>query len=297
MASESDQQHQQPKKQAGQASDSDHPPPGSHSPVAAAATGYPPAMGYPSAMGYPPGHHQPGYPPPNYHGYANVHQYNNYPYAQAPPATYYNHQSHHHQEAYQPRGFARGMFIGLILLLIFMCIGSVIMWIVIRPEIPSFQVDNFSVSNFNALPPNIFTANWDANVTVRNSNTKLKVFFYQIQSFVYYEDDELLASSFLQPFSMDIKTTEAMKAKFWANSTDQIIVETDVVDKLAKDRTTGTVRFSLRMVLWTTLKSGSWWTRHTTMRVYCEDLQVGFVGATGNGNLANGQVMDCTVFA
>ncbi|CAI0391135.1 unnamed protein product [Linum tenue] len=51
-----------------------------------------------------------------------------------------------------------------------------------------------------------------------------------------------------------------------------------------------------QMAVWTTFKSDSWWTRRSTVRVFCEELKVAFVGKTGKGSLAPDTNRDCLVF-
>lgn len=287
MASPS--QDQTKKESGGQSSDT--PSPAGHPPQ---ATGYPPAMGYPPPMGYQ--HGQPGYPPPYPGGYPNPNGYNQYPYTQPPPAAYYNSQAYQGQPQYKSSGFARGMIAALIFIVVFTCMTSIIVWLVLRPEIPGFHVDTFSVSNFNVSSPR-FMANWEASLTVVNPNTKLKVYVERIQSFIYYQDDDFLASSYVDPLILETKGKAMIRAGLTTNSSDTPMVPLWVVEDLRKDRGKGMVTFNLRMAVWSTFKSGSWWTRHVGMRVFCEDLQVSFVGDTGNAALAPAtKGKDCIVY-
>ena len=168
------------------------------------------------------------------------------------------------------------------------------MWLVLRPQLPVFHVDNFSVSNFNTTLPT-FTANWEANLTVRNPNTKLTIEFGELQNFVFYEEDYLLASATApRPFSLETRTSSVINAKLSANNKDNL-VENWVLDKLAKERSNGSVSFNFRMLFWTTFRSGLWWKRHLSMKVLCEDIQVTFVGASGDGNIAANGGRDCLV--
>ncbi|CAN1813103.1 hypothetical protein LINPERHAP1_LOCUS26767, partial [Linum perenne] len=65
--------------------------------------------------------------------------------------------------------------------------------------------------------------------------------------------------------------------------------------KMAEDFGKGAVEFNLRMAAWTTFRSDSWWTRRSTVRVFCEELKVGFSGKSGNGSLVAGGNRDCLV--
>ncbi|CAN1133939.1 NDR1/HIN1-like protein 1 [Linum perenne] len=253
----------------------------------------PQTMGYPPYMGYPPG--QPGqyqhpaqYPPYNYN-YPNY----NYP-TQAPPAAYYNN-NYSQQELEAAAGFARGFLIGMMLLFFFIFFSTIIMWAVLRPEVPEFKVQSLSVTNFNAKP-NAFSGAWDANVTAKNPNTKIRLFFNQIETFMFFGDEEL-ASNYANPFSLDINGAQsALTAKMAANRTaDGGEDEGEAMKKMAEDFGKGAVEFNLRMAAWTTFRSDSWWTRRSTVRVFCEELKVEFSGKSGKGSLVPGGNRDCLV--
>ncbi|KAF5750577.1 hypothetical protein HS088_TW03G00916 [Tripterygium wilfordii] len=284
MASQSDQD--QPRKESGNSSSSDvnHNPSG-QSP----ATVYPPTMGYPPAMGYPPG--QPGYPYPGYNQYHHHHQH---PYTQPPPAAYYNPQAAYYQQQAKSSGLVRGILSAIILVVVLSCMTTIITSLVLRPQIPEFRLETFSVSNFSTKPG--FTANWEGNFTIENPNHKLRVYGDRIESFVFYNHDEILASSDMAPFKLDTGEKMMTQTKLSANNTDhgELVVGVAVVDDMAEERSGGSVKFSLRLMVWSTFKSG-WWTRHIDMRVYCEDLKVVFDGVTGNGKLTDNKPMDCTV--
>ncbi|OAY42985.1 NDR1/HIN1-like protein 10 [Manihot esculenta] len=297
MAASQSDPHQPPKKESGQtSSDGDDPSLPANSP----ATSYPPMVGYPPPMGYPPA--QSGYPPygqPGYQGYNNGYN-NNYPYAQAPPAAYYNHVIYQQQQENQVSGFVRAVVGGLFLLVILMCMSSIIVWLILRPVVPIFRINTFSVSNFSTVSS--FSAKWDANVTVENPNTKLKVYFDQVEAYLYYEDDNLLATSFANPFFLETNNKTVMETTLVSNNSDrrQAGVGSWVVEKMVEERKSnkGKLSFNLRFALWTTFKSGTWWARHVNMRVYCESLEVGFVGNTGNGKYTNDDITsECLVFA
>ncbi|XVF55841.1 hypothetical protein PTKIN_Ptkin06aG0069100 [Pterospermum kingtungense] len=264
------------------------PPPNNHS---SPPPGYPPTtMGYPPQMMYPNAPY-PGYPPPH------PNPYNQYPYTQPPPASYYN------QGYAAPRpdpcaGFLRGIIAVMIFLIAFSLLSSLITWAVLRPEAPVLRVDNMSVSNFStsSVP---FTATWDTNLTVENSNQKLRVYFDKILGTMFHdEEDNLLGASWLNPMFMDVQTKTTMHAMIFSNGSAENPVPIWVAQEMSKERgTTGAVKFSLRFRIWATFKVGSWWTRSLLLKVECDDLKVNFVGASGNGALVPGKHDDCEVYA
>ncbi|CAL1394977.1 unnamed protein product [Linum trigynum] len=246
---------------------------------------YPP--GYPPGYQYPPGYHY------NYN-------YNNYNYAaQAPPAAYYyNHGAGAYptqEEMNAAANFARGFLIGMMLLFFFIFASTILFWVVLRPQVPEFHVESLTVANFEAKESS-FAASWDANLTARNPNTKIRLYFNQIETFMFY-DDQPLVSSYANPFSLETGAATGMVTKLATNSSIDEEAEDDAVEKMAEEYgSRGAVEFSLRMAMWTTFKSDSWWTRRSTVRVFCEELKVAFVGKTGKGSLAPDTNRECLVF-
>ncbi|CAN1842925.1 hypothetical protein LINPERHAP1_LOCUS36993 [Linum perenne] len=132
--------------------------------------------------------------------------------------------------------------------------------------------------------PNAFAGVWDANVTAKNPNTKIRLFFNQIETFMFFGDEEL-AASYANLFSLDINGVQsALTAKMAANRTaDGGEDEGEAMKKMAEDFGKGAVEFNLRMAAWTTFRSDSWW------------MKVGFSGKSGNGSLVTGRNRDCLV--
>jgi hypothetical protein len=80
------------------------------------------------------------------------------------------------------------------------------------PEFPRGEVTTISVSNFTESYPG-FTANREGKVTVTNPS-QMKPKFEQIKTWVYYDKDFLLASAFLQPFSLKAGKSKEMQVKY-----------------------------------------------------------------------------------
>ncbi|KAM7263335.1 hypothetical protein ACFE04_001018 [Oxalis oulophora] len=265
-------------------------PSGANYPAQPMHQGYPPA--YPPPPGY--GQAPPGYPPPPgpYPYYQNGYNQQPYPYAQPPPAAYYNNGNYnpHYQDQYvyqnNGAGFIRGVLLAMIFLITLTILSTLITYIVLHPEIPSFQVENFSVSNFNVSSPR-FISNWEANLTVVNSNTKLKVDLGSIHSYIFYKGNEL-ASSIMNSESLDKMQNVTVATSLTSNIADEA-----VIGDLSKDRAGGKVIVSLRMSAYSTFTSGTWWTKHSFMRVFCEDMTIVLAPGASTGGLAPDTNKEC----
>ncbi|KAF3442735.1 hypothetical protein FNV43_RR16652 [Rhamnella rubrinervis] len=256
--------------------------------------GYSPAVGYPPTMGYPNG--QNGYPPPpppQYHqGYPPqpYNHYGHYNQPHHPPHPYYVSES----QSSNGSAFIRGFLIMLIILVTITCVSSIIVWMILRPETPVFKLETLAVSNFNSSTSH-FSANWDSNITVENPNHKLKVYFDRIHSFVYYRED-FMSSAAADPLLIPTKGHHVMKLKMATNNSDEHVVGNWVMEDIVRQRNSGTVSFNIRLLIYTTFKSGGWWTRQATLKVFCDDKKVNFVGNETNGVLIGGNNSQCDVY-
>ncbi|EXC21224.1 hypothetical protein L484_002234 [Morus notabilis] len=244
-----------------------------------------------------------GYPPP-YQPYPPNRHYAYNPYTQPPPPHYYYaNQNYTYSTATAGGGgagsgsaFVRGFLAMIITLITITCVVSIITWLVLRPEIPVFHVDKFAVSGLNISGPE-FSAKWDASVTVENPNHKLKIYLEQVQGFVYYKEN-FLSSSPVDPMLLETRSRNSIAMKLATNNTEQHLVGRWVEEDIAKERSGGAVSFNLRMLVLATFKSGAWWTRHASMKVFCEDLKVNFVGGEISGvlDIGGGKPEDCVVY-
>ncbi|KAE8732354.1 Detected protein of unknown function [Hibiscus syriacus] len=62
-----------------------------------------------------------------------------------------------------------------------------IIWLVLRPELPDFSVQSLSLSNFNATNLRV-NATWNAQFRVSNPNKKLSISYGEVVSSVFHKD-------------------------------------------------------------------------------------------------------------
>lgn len=82
-------------------------------------------------------------------------------------------------------------------------------WLILRPHKPRFYVDTVSLSQLN-VTDRIVNSRMDFNVTVRNPNGKLGIYYHKMEWNVFYEDDRI-ASGYLPPFHQRHKTTTVLQ--------------------------------------------------------------------------------------
>ncbi|KAJ4705387.1 Protein YLS9 [Melia azedarach] len=251
-------------------------------------SGYPPApptpaspqqeaiIGYPPAMGYPP-------------GYPNT--FNQSPYHhQPPPGMYYPTQQYRRRPETSPGG----VLLTMMMLMFFAFTFAVITWLVVRPKFPVFHVESLAVSDFNVSTDN-FTSTWEGNIAIENKNLGANIHLERIQSFIFYNSDDLIISSYLENPGRDISVRSYGKGtipiKLSTSDVKQPVPPPDkrVMEEMRMRRQTGVMPFALKAIAWTEVETGIFSTnaKHIQIRILCEDLKVEFERDTGNGKLSD----------
>ncbi|KDP29882.1 hypothetical protein JCGZ_19149 [Jatropha curcas] len=236
-----------------------------------------PATGYP----VPPSQHPNGYPPPPSAA----------PYAAAPP----NNPYYYNQQPVYPNPRAtllRRIVAAVIVVTVIFFTILFICWLVIRPHRPEFHVTSFSVTNLNvSTSSQRLSANWNARFQVYNPNKKMKISYDAIMSSVLYKT-EILAQTRIPPFKQDTKNQTTIDAAFAAVES---YVDGWVVNDINGEKSHGAVEFNLRLVADVGFKVGGFRARRRLLRVWCDNVPIGFSVNGGSGNLTGG-ARECKVF-
>ncbi|KAD6453352.1 hypothetical protein E3N88_08057 [Mikania micrantha] len=163
-----------------------------------------------------------------------------------------------------------------------------IMWLVLRPQIPQFRVETLTLSNFNISTNSLISGNWDARFTARNPNSKITLYYNQIEAAIFYKSDSISETT-VPPFVQGTKNETTLRATF-ASLTAYL----DDRDSINGERNRGAVNFNLRMMTRVRFQAGSWWARRRILRVYCPNLSVGVSANSSSGSLVGGS-KQCSV--
>lgn len=218
-----------------------------------------------------------GYPVPNPNGCAP-------PSSAAAAATAYPYQnpySYPHVYVQQPPPYQnpratlfRRLLLCVIAFAAILATISLITWLVLRPRYPDFTIQSLSLSNYNSSSENL-NATWNALILVSNSNKKLSVFYEGIESVIDYGVYDL-ANSRIPPFSQGKRNQTTVEVNFaMVNS----YVDSKVVNGINQDRSSGQVRFTVKIGAWISFRYGGWRLRRRDLGVSCRDVAVS--GSTG----------------
>ncbi|XP_051113646.1 NDR1/HIN1-like protein 10 [Andrographis paniculata] len=231
-----------------------------------------------------------GYPAPNPNGYAAnpppPPPGTAYPYVAQP---YYGNQSNPYYQP-DPNAVRRATWLRRVLAVaigLVVVFGTVvfIMWLILRPQLPDFRVDSFSLANFTLDNSSVVSFAAEVRLTARNPNRKLSLSYDQIEALIYYNSWSI-SDTALPPFSQGTKNDTSLTANFAA--VGRFIDDSAVAGVNAERRNNGNVGFNLRMRSRVRFKAKAWRARRRYLGVFCADLIVGFPSNGRPGRMISG---------
>lgn len=243
-----------------------------------------------------------GYPAPNpqrngYSGSAAANPQPSgtaYPYAASaapPPSGYYYQNNPYQHQNYQYDADSvrratclRRIFAFMIGLVVIFGTVTFIVWLVLRPQLPEFRVDSFSMSNFTLGNDSLISFTSEIKLTARNPNKKMTLAYDHIETAIYYKSYSL-SDTTVAPFSQDTKNETSLTAKFAAAGGFMV---KSVVDGINYERGNNGVNFNLRMLSRVRFEAKAWRTRRRFLKVFCGDLIVGLPSNGRSGALTGG---------
>ncbi|XP_057782018.1 NDR1/HIN1-like protein 10 [Salvia miltiorrhiza] len=217
-----------------------------------------------------------------------------YPYAAAapPPSAYYYQSNPYQQQNYQYDAESvrratclRRIFAFVIGLVVIFGTVTFIVWLVLRPQLPEFRVDSFSISNFTLSNDSLISFTSEIKLTARNPNKKMKLGYDHIETAIYYQSYSLSETT-VAPFYQGTKNETSLTARFAAAGS---FLEKAAVDGITGERgKNGNVNFNLRMLSRVRFEAKAWRTRRRFLKVFCGDLVLGLPTSGRSGVLTGG---------
>ncbi|XP_073147723.1 NDR1/HIN1-like protein 26 [Henckelia pumila] len=234
-----------------------------------------------------------GYPAPNLYLHPNGYPPAGTAYpctttAAGPPYNYYQYNPYYQQssehDAIRRAACVRRMFAFFIGVIFFFGTVTFITWLVLRPQLPEFRVDSFSVSNFTLTDSSLVSFTSEIHLTVRNPNKKMTLSYDEIRAIIFYKSTSLSENT-MAPFSQHTKTDSALTANF-------VAIERSVDESAAHRINTGRLKngnvgFNFRLVSRIQFEAKAWRTTRSLM-VYCGDFSVSIPSNGSSGMLTSG---------
>ncbi|MCI16749.1 hypothetical protein A2U01_0037893, partial [Trifolium medium] len=174
-------------------------------------------------------------------------------------------------------------------------VSTLIIALMLHPQLPEYRVNSLSVTNFNTNPT--LTGDWNISITVQNPNDRLKGYFREFKVDIVHDTNEI-AMSAVPNFELEKQEQKQMEVRTSSNNgAIGVSFQKWDLDKISKERLSGSVMVGVRIASMTEFRSPSLTTRSTGILASCQGLKVVFQGPTGNGMLDNkGIPVNCTIY-
>ncbi|GFP79083.1 protein yls9 [Phtheirospermum japonicum] len=150
-------------------------------------------------------------------------------------------------------------------LLFLVGIISFILWLSLRPHRPRFHVQGFSLPDV-AQEGGFQNAQIIYNVTARNSNQNIGVYYDSMQVAVFYEDQSIGGASVLFPFYQEPKNTTVIAGQL---SGAALTVTSQRWQQFMAARTRGEVVFRLEVTSVIRFRISTWDSKRHRMHANC----------------------------
>ncbi|RDY11281.1 NDR1/HIN1-like protein 6, partial [Mucuna pruriens] len=157
--------------------------------------------------------------------------------------------------------------------IIFLIFDVVILWVVIKPQLPSFQLNSAVVSSLSTTTDAELTAVFDVAVIVRNPNHDLHVSYKSVEVAAWF-GHRSIASASVEPFWQVAGSETPVRARF---GVERKPFPRGVINGVGEQRGRGSVDFGVTMVA----RVKFWWgpivrTRARSLTVECYPLNLVF---------------------
>ncbi|KAJ4823748.1 hypothetical protein Tsubulata_005573 [Turnera subulata] len=168
-------------------------------------------------------------------------------------------------------------------LVVIIGLAALIFWLIFRPiNKVKFHVTDVSLTEFNFTNNNNLRYNLSMDVTIRNPNKKIGVYYDRIEARAYYQDQRF-SSVFLTPFYQGHKNTTVLHPVFQGQQL--VLLGADETTTYNKEKTSGIYSIDIKLYLKIRFKLGKIKTNKFKPKMEC-DLKIPFNAA--DGRLAGG---------
>jgi len=168
-------------------------------------------------------------------------------------------------------------------------LAVLITWLVLRPEKPKYYLEYASVSQFKVTNDGLVNSKLLFNITTRNPNKKVDIYYDKIEAFLLYDDEEIAWAS-IPPFFQRHKNTTFLHAPLSGYLTS---LHPDTSRDLKLEQSSGKVDLVFRLYARIRFKVGNWKSRHYTLSVKCRHVLLDVAAKRDSRSF---QRMECHVY-
>lgn len=135
-------------------------------------------------------------------------------------------------------------------ILVIAAIVIVVLWFIFRPNIVKFYASDASLTEFD-LSNNTLRYNLEVNLTIRNPNRRIGIYYDQIEARAFYRGQRF-ATVQLTPFYQGHKNTSDLTAEFKGQNV--VMLGTKELSEYRDDKNSGRFAIDLKLYLRTRFK-------------------------------------------
>lgn len=156
----------------------------------------------------------------------------------------------------------------ILTVIIIIGIAAFLFWLIVRPNVVKFHVTDATLTQFS-YEGNNSTLYYDLalNVTVRNPNKRLGIYYDRIEARALYHDARFDAQ-YPQPFYQGHKTTDVLSPLFKGER--MLVLDADQTQDYNKENATGVYEIDVKMYLRVRFKLGAFKTKTLKPKITCE---------------------------
>ncbi|XP_041023477.1 NDR1/HIN1-like protein 26 [Juglans microcarpa x Juglans regia] len=140
-----------------------------------------------------------------------------------------------------------------------------ILWLSLRPHRPRFHVQEFSIPGLGQATA-FENAQISFNVTIRNPNEHIGIYYDSMDGSVYYKDQKIGSNQLLFPFYQEPKNTTVVADLL---SGEALTVNSQRWTEFMNDRAAGMVVFRLEITSIIRFKISRWSSKHHRAHTNC----------------------------
>lgn len=151
-----------------------------------------------------------------------------------------------------------------------------IIWLIFRPiNKVEFHVADVALTQFN-YTNNMLQFNLAANISIRNPNKKIGIYYDRIEARAFYEDQRFGYDA-LTPFYQGHKNTSVLNVVF--KGQQAVTLQGEELTQFNQERTSGLYSIALELSLRIRFKLGKVKTARFKPKVECDDLKIPLNGS------------------
>jgi hypothetical protein len=173
--------------------------------------------------------------------------------------------------------------------IIILAIIGFLTWLIVRPNKVNITVTNASLTQFNFANSNTLHYDLVVNITIRNPNGRLGIYYDDIKTLAFYKDVRF-GSQTLGTFFQHRKSTSFLNPNFKGQQV--VPLNSSQISEFDKENKDGVFDIDVKLLLNVRFKFGLFKIRKAKPKVHC-DLKVPLISSNGK-LLGNGfQATDC----